>query len=99
MDAMVRGGSGDGTPSIADVSDDVLVTVFLKMDPIDLGSCLRTCKNWRRLICDGALDNAYWWNKARADLHLLDEDGKLPLHGRRVCDAVSYTHLRAHRDS
>ena len=94
MDAMVRGGSGDGTPSIADVSDDVLVTVFLKMDPIDLGSCLRTCKNWRRLICDGALDNAYWWNKARADLDLLDEDGKLPLQGRRVCDVVASRWLR-----
>ena len=92
---MVREASGDGTPSIADVSDDVLVTVFLKMDPIDLGSCLRTCKNWRRLICDGALDNSYWLNKARADLpDLLDEDGKLPLHGRRVCDVVAPRWLR-----
>ena len=65
------------------------------MDSIDLGSCLRTCKNWRRLICDGALDNAYWWNKARADLleDLLDEDGKL-LHGRRVCDVVAARRLR-----
>ena len=92
---MVREASGDGTPSIADISDDVLVSVFLKMDPIDLGSCLRTCKNWRRVICDGALDNSYWLNKARADLpDLLDEDGKLPLHGRRVCDVVAPRWLR-----
>ena len=74
---MVREASGNGTPSIADISDDVLVSVFLKIpDPIDLGRCLRTCKNWRRVICDGALDNSYWLNKARADLpDLLDEDG------------------------
>ena len=37
---------------------------------------------------------SYWWNKARADLHLLDEDGKLPLHGRRVCDVVAPRWLR-----
>ena len=93
---MVREASGNGTPSIADISDDVLVSVFLKIpDPIDLGRCLRTCKNWRRVICDGALDNSYWLNKARADLpDLLDEDGKLPLHGRRVCDVIAPRWLR-----
>ena len=64
------------------------------MDPKDLGNCLRTCKNWRRLICDGALDD-FWWNKASLDLHeLLDEDGKLPLDGRRLCDVVAPRWLR-----
>ena len=86
--------SGDGTSSFADCIDDVIVTIFRTMDPKDLGNCLRTCKNWRRLICDGALDD-FWWNKASLDLHeLLDEDGKLPLDGRRLCDVVAPRWLR-----
>ena len=80
----------DDAPSFADLTDDTLVCVFQMLRPDDLGACLRTCKTWRRLICEGNMDER-WWDIGALECGMSrDEKMKFPRSdGRRICDVVA----------
>ena len=89
----------DDAPSFADLTDDTLVCVFQMLRPDELGACLRTCKTWRRLICEGNMDE-HWWDIGALECGMRgDEKMKFPRSdGRRVCDVVASRWIRR-RDS
>ena len=89
----------DDAPSFADLTDDTLVCVFQMLRPDELGACLRTCKTWRRLICEGNMDE-HWWDIGALECGMSgDEKMKFPRSdGRRVCDVVASRWIRR-RDS
>ena len=88
----------DDAPSFADLTDDTLVCVFQMLRPDELGACLRTCKTWRRLICEGNMDE-HWWDIGAECGMSRDEKMKFPRSdGRRVCDVVASRWIRR-RDS
>ena len=85
----------DDAPSFADLTDDTLVCVFQMLRPDELGACLRTCKTWRRLICEGNMDE-HWCILGALECGMSgDEKMKFPRSdGRRICDVVASRWIR-----